>query len=260
MSSGSVFDIALMGWGTRGVDQITVEQLRALKVARNVVVDPGAPPSVFRMLEAYSADLHDLRAVYEDHAEKRDVYPAMARTVLELAQHGGATVWMTYGHPLVYSTPSRILIRECRERGLRLLIFSGISSIAEIMTVLEVDIAERGLQIHFADQLVSLERPIDPSVDLLVMQPGGLGETRLCRDPEKRRLRDVGVYRKLQSHLERFYPSDHRFTSVCLSDEPGRAHEVFEASIARIVELAPDLHYGHTWYVKARPGKAPEAP
>ena len=253
------FDIALMGWGTRGAAQVTVEQLRALGEARTVVVDPGAPASIFRMLEAYPADVHDLRSLYRDDAEKRDVYPAMAKTVVALAESRGPAVWMTYGHPLVYSMPSRILIRECRERGLRLSILSGISSIAEIMSALEIDIAERGLQVHFANDLVSLEKRIDPSVDLLVMQPGGLGETRLCRDAALRRVRDVTIYERLQSHLERFYPSHHRFTSICLSDESGGAHEIFEAPISRVVELAPELHYGHTWYVRAIPGESPES-
>ena len=219
------FDVALLGWGTRGVDQITVEQLRALGQARDIVVDPGAPPSIFQMLAAYAAPIHDLASVYRDGARKEDVYPAMTAAVLQLAETRGATVWMTYGHPLVYSMPSRILIRECRARGLRLKVLSGISSIAEIMSVLGLDIAERDLQVTFANHVVSRRRPIDTSVDLLVMQPGALAETTLSRDPAVRAGRDVSAYRALQEHLERFYPSSHPYTSVCLSDETGVANE-----------------------------------
>jgi len=65
-TGASEFDVALMGWGTRGVDQITVEQLRALGQARDIVVDPGAPPSIFQMLAAYPAQIHDLRPLYAD--------------------------------------------------------------------------------------------------------------------------------------------------------------------------------------------------
>jgi predicted O-methyltransferase YrrM/precorrin-2 methylase len=250
------FDVALLGWGTRGVDQITVEQLRALGQARDIVVDPGAPPSIFQMLAAYTAPIHDLASLYRDGARKEDVYPAMTAAVLQLAGTRGATVWMTYGHPLVYSMPSRILIRECRARGLRLKVLSGISSIAEIMSVLGLDIAERDLQVTFANHVVSRRRPIDTSVDLLVMQPGALAETTLSRDPAVRRGRDVSAYRLLQEHLERFYPSSHPYTSVCLSDESGVANEVVEAPIARIAELAPAMHYGQTWYIRALPDAA----
>jgi predicted O-methyltransferase YrrM/precorrin-2 methylase len=251
------FDVALLGWGTRGVDQITVEQLRALGQARDIVVDPGAPPSIFQMLAAYKAPIHDLASVYRDGARKEDVYPAMTAAVLELATTRGATVWMTYGHPLVYSMPSRILIRECRTRGLRLKVLSGISSIAEIMSVLGLDIAERDLQVTFANHVVSRRRTIDTGVDLLVMQPGALAETTLSRDPAVRAGRDVSAYRLLQEHLERFYPGSHTYTSVCLSDEPGVPNEVVEAPIARIAELAPAMHYGQTWYIRALPDAAP---
>ncbi len=251
------FDVALLGWGTRGVDQITVEQLRALGQARDIVVDPGAPPSIFQMLAAYTAEVHDLASVYRDGARKEDVYPAMTAAVLELATTRGATVWMTYGHPLVYSMPSRILIRECRARGLRLKVLSGISSIAEIMSVLGLDIAERDLQVTFANHVVSRRRTIDTGVDLLVMQPGALAETTLSRDPAVRAGRDVSAYRLLQEHLERFYPGSHTYTSVCLSDEPGVPNEVVEAPIARIAELAPAMHYGQTWYIRALPDAAP---
>jgi predicted O-methyltransferase YrrM/precorrin-2 methylase len=256
-SAEADFDVALLGWGTRGVDQITVEQLRALGQARDIVVDPGAPPSIFQMLAAYTAPIHDLASVYRDGARKEDVYPAMTAAVLELAATRGATVWMTYGHPLVYSMPSRILIRECRARGLRLKVLSGISSIAEIMSVLGLDIAERDLQVTFANHVVSRRRPIDTSVDLLVMQPGALAETTLSRDPAVRAGRDVSAYRALQEHLERFYPSGHAYTSVCLSDESGVPNEVVEAPIARIAELAPGMHYGQTWYIRALPETAP---
>jgi predicted O-methyltransferase YrrM/precorrin-2 methylase len=251
------FDVALLGWGTRGVDQITVEQLRALAQARDIVVDPGAPPSIFQMLAAYTAPIHDLGSLYRDGARKEDVYPAMTAAVLQLAETRGATVWMTYGHPLVYSMPSRILIRECRARGLRLSVLSGISSIAEIMSVLGLDIAERDLQVTFANHVVSRRRPIDTGVDLLIMQPGALAETTLSRDPAVRAGRDVSAYRLLQEHLERFYPGSHTYTSVCLSDESGVPNEVVEAPIARIAELAPGMHYGQTWYIRARPDAAP---
>jgi predicted O-methyltransferase YrrM/precorrin-2 methylase len=247
----SAFDVALLGWGTRGVDQVTVEQLRALAQARDIVVDPGAPPSIYRMLAAYEAPVHDLSTLYRDGAQKEDVYPAMTAAVLALAETRGATVWMTYGHPLVYSMPSRLLLRECRARGLRLKVLSGISSVAELMSVLGLDIAERDLQVTFANHVVTRQRPIDPAVDLVVMQPGALSETGLCRDPEQRRARDVSAYRTLQEHLLRFYPADHVYTSVCLSDEDGVPHQVVEAPLARIAELAPEMHYGQTWYIRA---------
>ena len=254
------FDVALLGWGTRGVDQITVEQLRALGQARDIVVDPGTPPSIFAMLAAYTAPIHDLSTIYRDGARKEDVYPAMTAAVLQLAETRGATVWMTYGHPLVYSMPSRILIRECRARGLRLKVLSGISSIAEIMSVLGLDIAERDLQVTFANHVMSRRRRIDTGVDLLIMQPGALAETTLSRDPEVRRGRDVRAYRVFQEHLERFYPSSHPYTSVCLSDVSGVPNEVKEAPIGRIAELAPEMHYGQTWYIRALPdGAAPTA-
>ncbi len=256
MSAQTGFDVALVGWGTRGVEQVTVEQLRALGQARDVVVDPGAPPSIFELLRAYPAEVHDLRALYRDGQQRRDAYQAMAEAVLELAQRRGRTVWLTYGHPLVYSTPSRILARECRARGLRLSILSGISSLAEIMSVLELDIAERDLQVVFANHLVSRPRPLDPLVDLVVMQPGALGETGICRDPAQRQRRDVSAYRELQAHLLRFYPPQHRLTSICLSDERGGAHEIVELPLADILELAPALHYGHTWFVRALPEAA----
>lgn len=256
MNAEAGFDVALVGWGTRGVEQVTVEQLRALGQARDVVVDPGAPPSIFELLRAYPAEVHDLSALYRDGQQRRDAYQAMAEAVLELAQRRGRTVWLTYGHPLVYSMPSRILARECRARGLRLSILSGISSLAEIMSVLELDIAERDLQVVFANHLVSRPRPLDPLVDLVVMQPGALGETGICRDPAQRQRRDVSAYRELQAHLLRFYPPQHRLTSICLSDERGGAHEIVELPLAEILELAPALHYGHTWFVRALPGAA----
>ena len=251
MSAETGYDVALLGWGTRGVEQMTVEQLRALGQARVAVVDPGTPPALLELLRAYPAELHDLSAHYAEGRRRSEAYQAMAETVAGLAERQGPVAWLTYGHPLVYSTPSRLLRDECRARGLRLLVLSGISSLDEIMSVLGLDIAERDLQVVLAQHLLSRRRPLDPLVDLIVMQPGALGETGVCRDPARRRSRDVGAYRELQEHLQRFYPPDHRLVSVCLSDERGGVHEVLDFALAEIAERAPALHYGHTWFVRA---------
>lgn len=246
------FDIAVMGWGTRGVEQMTVEQLRTLGQSAAIAVDPGATESIRTMLAAYSAHIEDLAPLYANDHRKADVYPRMVERVLELQAAYGPTAWLTYGHPLLYSRPSQLLIAACSERDLRLSVLTGISSLAEIMSVLGLDISSRGLQVYFADQLVRERPPIHTDSDLVVMQPGGLCEERLCRDFEARQRRDVSAYRELQAFLEPLYPKGHALTSICLSEEPNRPHEVFEAPLSSITELAPRLHYGHTWLISAR--------
>jgi hypothetical protein len=206
------------------------------------------------MLSVYDAELHSLESLYRDHADKRAVYAEMAARVIHLAESSGPIVSLCYGHPMVYSRMSQLIVAHCREHGLRLRILSGISSIAEIMTALRLDIAARGLASVFANQLLDPRRRIDPTLDLLVMQPGGLGETSLCRDATLRRERDLEPYARLQARLLEFYPEEHTFTSICLSELAEPSHQIDTHRVDAIVALAPALHYGHTWYFRAVAG------
>lgn len=246
------FDIALIGCGVRGFQQLTLEQLEALRQANDVVLIPGLAKDSYKIFRRFRLKVHDSNKLYREGRDRNHVYEEIADYVLAFAKNKGGTVAAFYGHPLVYSSISQRIIRKGRSLGLEIVIYAGVSSIDEIFCLLNVDIARRDLQICSAEHLCMETLEINPKMDLLLMQPGGLGETTLCRQSAKRLKRpQLSLYRKLQKHLERFYPPNHAVFLVVLSSLSNRKDRVVEARVRDLVRIAPRLRYHHTIFIPA---------
>lgn len=255
MAINRPYDIAIIGWGTRGVRQLTLEHLEILKSGRDLVVSPGASEDLWEFFKKLKLKIHDVTPLYRQGEIPSQVYRRIAEVVLRLGKRYGRTVFVQFGHPLVYSKPSRIVLQESRRLGLRTYIYPGISSIDQILCLLEIDIAERDVQICHAGSLLRQKKVLNPRMDLILMQLGRLGEMRLCLDIEKRaRNVKIELFRKLQRLLEKFYPRTNPMWVVCLNGSLDLSDQIVEATIGDLVKLAPAFHVGHTVYIKSLVG------
>lgn len=251
MNKRRAFDIAILGWGTRGIEQMTVENLYLLKKSRFVAVSPGAPQELWDLLKDLKIRVHDLSIEYREGDPPREVYQRIARKVLRLGQKWGGVVFLQYGHPLIYSLPTQLVLAESESRGLDTRILPGISSIDQILCLLGEDIANRGIQICHAGPFFLHRQSINPRMDLILMQIGRVGEKTICLNVSERAQRvRKDLYRRLQRHLERFYPRKHPMTVICLQGALNRSDQVIRATVADLLRIAPFLHVGHTAYIK----------
>ena len=246
------FDIGIIGWGTRGARQLTLEHLNILKNGRDLVVSPGATDDLWELFRKLKLQIHDITPIYQSGAISSQVYRRIAKKVLDLGRRHGRTVFVQYGHPLVYSKPSELIIRESKKLGLRTIISPGISSMDQILCLLGVNIGLRDVQICQAGHLLMKKKRLNPHMDLVLFQPGTLGRERLCLSLGARRT-GTRQFRKLQRHLEKFYPKTHPMWIVSLNGALDRSDQTVEATVGDLARLAPAFHVSHTIYIKGLP-------
>lgn len=161
-------NITIVGLGPGDPDLLSREAWRVLSTAGEVwlrtrrhPVVPGLPDGpVYRSFDH----------LYEAHETFADVYTAIADRVIELGRRDGGVVYAVPGHPLVGETAVlQILTRASRE-GLSTRVVAGISFIEPMLTALELDPFDAGLQIVDAEILATQHHPV-VNVDLPLMVP-----------------------------------------------------------------------------------------
>lgn len=257
------YELALLGWGMRGLQHLTVQHLAVLSSADDIIVTAGATPELLSLVRGLGGRVHDLSDHYRDGARRVQVYGALAREVVKVARRRRRTVFLQYGHPMLYSRPTRMVLQLAAEKALKTIVLSGISSMDEIFAFLRLDIRERDLQVFHAEHLYQRGKQIDPQSDLLVMQPGGPSCPIIWRHPEIRvrssRGAMVKLLLRLQTHYERLrevllrhYPARHPVQAINISAGDAVGATVHRGTVGGLLELGPKLGYGHTLYLRAR--------
>lgn len=250
------FDIALIGSGTRGLKQLTVEQLELLEASSTVILSPGIGQDLKDFVKSQKNSVVDLEPYYQEGKSRQKVYREIASCVIGEAKKEGGILFIQYGHPMIYSKPSRLILKMAKKEKLRVIVKSGISSLAEIMSILRLDIRDRDVQIFHAEHLIKEKKKINPYVDLFLMHVGMLGDTKVARNKTKRLNRsEIGAYPEFQRYLEKFYPPNHQVMAITLNQEDPGQDIIINERLKDIEKLAPLLHYGHTLYLKALPKK-----
>ena len=242
----TVPDIYVIGLGLVGTHQITGEGWHALRSAKSVFV-LHFDPLVVRSLEREVGPVDTLDDLYELGLDRRVTYRRMADRVVQVAVEGGPVCLALYGHPLVFVTPTSLIVEEGRRRGLKVKVQPGISALDCILVDLNVDPASEGLQQYEATDMLLRERPLQPDVPSVIWQIGTVGLATF---------RGFGSipaegYAELVAYLLRFYPSTHEVAVVRTATSPLGRSRILRTTVGNISSLASDITSADTMFIPA---------
>jgi uncharacterized protein YabN with tetrapyrrole methylase and pyrophosphatase domain len=115
----------------------------------------------------------------------------------------------TYGHPWVYCYPTTLITRAAPHLGLHVEVFPGVSAFDTLIVDLGIDIADNGIQMYEATDLLLRRRPIHTDVNCVIWQPTVVGDPTCPAD-----WYEAQQFMPLQNYLLGFYPSDHEASLV----------------------------------------------
>lgn len=201
------FDVYVVGLGMVVPTHITTEADRALSRAAETYL-LHFDSSVEGYLQRRYGAVRSLGDLYEIDKPRRVTYREVAKVVLDAAQSRSPVALAMYGHPLMFVSPTKLILRDGRKQGLRVKVIPGISSLAGLMIDLEFDPADEGLQMYEATDLLLRERPLQSDVPCLIWQIGTVGS--LIYECES--YRSAAPLEGLSEYLMRFYPAEHKAT------------------------------------------------
>ena len=152
--------IVAVGLGPGRWEDLTIEALNHLMSASHIICRTTRHPTV-DMLRERRPDLQieSFDTLYETTPSFAELYPTMARTLLERAEAlpaGESLLYATPGHPLMGEESVRILRQEAAARGAQVRVVAGLSFVEPVCAALDLNPLERDLQLLDATSLTTL--------------------------------------------------------------------------------------------------------
>lgn len=208
------FDIGIVGTGIVGTHQLTREAEAVIRRCnRTFVIASGY--GIADYLRTLCPDVTDLGLLYEPGKNRMPTYHKMAAEVVSAAIGHPPVCLATYGHPWVYCQPTTLITQAAPLLGLRVEVFPGISALDTLLVDLGTDIADHGVQMYEASDLLIRRRPIQNDVACVIWQPTVVGDPTYPS-----REYPAEQFKPLQDYLLRFYPADHEASLVTSKTHP----------------------------------------
>ena len=187
--------IIILGLGPGDPRLLTVEALEVLKGCKEIYLRTRFHPTVAALPPELS--VHSFDHLYEEKATFQEVYEAIAQKVVELGKRPQGVVYAVPGHPMVGETSVKRILALAKEQGLPVRIVEGVSFLAPLFSLLELDPLE-GLQLLDATDLARRPHPpLNPDLPVLIGQ-----------------LYDRALASEVKLTLMNLYPDEHPVTLV----------------------------------------------
>jgi uncharacterized protein YabN with tetrapyrrole methylase and pyrophosphatase domain len=202
------FDIGIVGTGIVGTHQLTREAEEVIRRCRRtfVIADGYGVADYLRTL---CSDVIELGVLYEPRKNRLPTYHKMAAEVIAAAVADPPVCLATYGHPWVYCYPTTLITQAAGHLALHVEVFPGVSAFDTLIVDLGMDIADNGIQMYEATDLLLRRRPIQNDVNCVIWQP-----TVACDPTCPADWYEAQQFMPLQNYLLGFYPPDHEVSLV----------------------------------------------
>jgi precorrin-2 methylase len=208
------FDIGIVGTGIVGTHQLTREAEEVIRRSNHTfVISSGY--GIPEYIETLCPLVTDLGYLYEPGMNRLPTYHRMAAEVVSAALVEAPVCLATYGHPWVYCYPTTLIDRAAPLLGLHVEVFAGVSAFDSLLVDLGTDIANSGIQMYEATDLLLRQRPIQNDVTCVIWQPTVVGDPTCPAGPYT-----AEQFKPLQDYLLRFYPPDHLIKLVTSKTYP----------------------------------------
>ena len=233
-------DLYLLGIGIRGIKQVSMETLAALRKCRKIfhLTDQH------RQLKRINPNVVDWGSQYWTDEDLDIVYKRLTDRLLEEVSRGSGVASVIYGHPLFFDDVHMQLRKISKKRGIRCVTLPGISSLDTLSIDLGVDYAE-GLQVFEANDLVENAVIVNPELHTLLFQIGGFG-LYTASNPQGS---GPDRFKKIQRYLLRFYSSQQRIVIAFSDPDDGEGSMLLRSRLHRLSSHHRRMFVGTTLYI-----------
>lgn len=243
--SQNPIDIYVVGTGMRGYRQLTKEAEMAIEASERLYTI-----HLSDMFEPYLRKLdierYDLGEHYEEGKDRIETYEEITQRVIDGAREAARPVTLgLYGHPMVFVSPSRMVINRAEDRGMTVETRPGISSMDCLYVDLGLDPGEGGIQMFAATDLLLREWELNPEVPAMIWQIGGVESTIHHKGVEDKPER----YRRIREYLQQFYPDDHTVVAAQTAMYPTTESVQHEFQLNEFESMHDTLNKLQTLYI-----------
>lgn len=233
-------DLYLLGIGIRGIKQISLETIEALRKCRKIyhLTDQHY------QLKKINPNVVDWGPNYWIDEEYDIVYKRLLDCLLEEVRKGPGVGSVIYGHPLFFDDVHIELRTISKKRGLRCVILPGISSLDTLSVDLGIDFGE-GLQVFEATDLVENSVIVNPALHTLIFQIGDFG----IRRPGSAMPKGPNRFRKIEKYLSRFYSPRQQIVIAYSDDGDGTGPLLLKSRLGRLSTHHRRMFFGTTLYI-----------
>jgi len=239
------FDIGIVGTGIVGTHQLTREAEEVIRRCRRtfVIADGYGVADYLRTL---CPEVSELGSLYEPGKNRLPTYHKMAAEVIAAAVAESPVCLATYGHPWVYCYPTTLITRAAPHLGLHVEVFPGISALDTLIVDLGIDIADNGIQMYEATDLLLRHRPLQNDVNCVIWQPTVAGDPTCPSE-----WYEAQQFVPLQNYLLTFYPADHQVSLVTTKTFPLTRSVVQRLRLGDLAEQLAGVPGVGTLYIPA---------
>lgn len=240
-------DIYLLGSGVFSFLDITLYTQKILRQCKTVFYLHDLPTLARFLKEITPNPVNLMPQFYLDGKKRADIYRDIARHVMDGAEREKPIAFLVHGHPLVYSSISRLILDACKERGTRVEIVPAVSSLDRMFVDLGLDIADRGLQVFPASMAIGDGIVLNPNVDAIFFQIGN------ALSPLANRQRETLAEEvtPIKEYLLAFYPSAHVVYVVESAVELGFTSRITPSELGRLERAAAVMNYTASLFIPA---------
>jgi tetrapyrrole methylase family protein/MazG family protein len=137
--------LTILGLGPGDAHLLTAEAVAHLEEIAELWLRTHVHPTVQQLPRHLKRRSFD--ALYETASDWAVLYHQIAQTLVDRAAEGNPVTYAVPGHPLVAEVTTRHIKSLARERGIEVRIIAGLSFIEPVCELLDLDPADRGLQV-----------------------------------------------------------------------------------------------------------------
>lgn len=243
--------LTVAGLGINDLNQMTLETLRALEAAGEVLYLGTTPERHLPQLRALGvARVRSIFELYVDGDIDERNYDRLYQEVTATASACPRVVLLVPGHPRIGVTLVQRLEKHRSAHPFGLRIFSGISSFDTMLNDLARDPLEKGSVLIDANRMLLFKTKWDVSLDCYIYHVCSVG-TRHVHLSDARK---DNAWDRLEEHLRELYPVDTLIELVSSSTIEGAPSSRRSVPLGEIGTLLPDVHFGTTLFI---PGLRP---
>lgn len=236
-------NIYIVSYGICPYRDISIKALKILKKCSEVYVLMSSS-TLASFLSENSIKYTDITYIYSEGKKRTDVYNEIARFVIKRAEKIETICYFTYGDPMLFDSPSQLIIEAAKSSGLSVSVIPGISFVNFILASLQISIGTEGIAVYEATRLVRDKIAIDKRVHCLVAQVGTFNSEYVNRS-ETIECENLSL---LVDYLRIFYPANHLVT-LCHSDSINESITSIETPLCLIPLFAESTDYSTTLYI-----------
>ncbi len=241
-------EIYLLGSGIFSFLDLTVLTQHILSTKCKAVYYIHDLPSLEKFLKKLVPEAVNLRPIYYLEGRLRDeIYRDIVNHVINTEKEKRPIGLLLHGHPLVFSTISQLLIKECENQNISLAIHPGVSALDRLFVDLKLDIGRDGVQIFNAAFAIQKKINLNPAAGCFLFQIGSLNpwatRTETAKPEEIRSLKD---------YLLKIYPENHQVKIVESAVEIGFSSRIIEIPLKDLDQAHLAFDYNASLYIPPR--------